>query len=133
MSDGQLQIVSFEQAKRLKEAGFDWGCDRYYSHEDCNPDIYDENSRLGERNSNFNHYSDSCSAPTVALALKWFRDEKNAQCGITCFENSERTMLFYEAKWQDEGFAYSTLDFDTYEAAESALLDELLNLLTKKS
>jgi hypothetical protein len=27
----ELQLVSFEQAKRLKKLGFDWECKYYYS------------------------------------------------------------------------------------------------------
>ena len=36
-NDKQLALVSFEQAKRLKEAGFDWPCnDNYYECERTN-------------------------------------------------------------------------------------------------
>jgi hypothetical protein len=31
MKDNQLQIVSIEQAKSLKELGFDWGAEEIYS------------------------------------------------------------------------------------------------------
>ncbi len=73
-----------------------------------------------------------CSSPTVALALKWFRDVKgiisfvepysfivsilNYQCSYVFRSNLGRKNYIEDKS------------FETYEQAESALLDELLML-----
>jgi len=135
-TDNQLQLVSFEQAKRLKEAGFDWECQYYYVKGD------EEDVRL-TYHQNFNGIVDSSepkSAPTVALALKWFRDVKNIHSGISY--DFEITNGLYIDKW---GYRYSYTKWvnkqngisnsvfsGTYESSESALLDVLLNLIENK-
>lgn len=85
--NNQLQLVTFEQAKRLKAAGFDWETLRYF-HADG--EFLDDDADKSEYNWNSsdvktltwlihgdNHpdEADVCSAPTVALALKWMRDK----------------------------------------------------------
>ncbi|OJV40852.1 MAG: hypothetical protein BGO29_14895 [Bacteroidales bacterium 36-12] len=141
MKTNELQLVSFEQARKLKRMGFDWECDHLYNGEllvrtDCFFDRKDLDIKLY---SNWNDagydWNDGVekewtSAPTVTLALKWFRDTKNLTCwidrnatgyyfGISKVDNGTTIYLSYEEK---------ELEFETYEQAESALLDELLKL-----
>jgi len=88
----ELELCSHEQAKRLKELGFDW------------------NSQL-----------------TVALALKYMRDVKGICTGITC--------KGIHCKWYEASYIHNNWHehiqclFNTYEAAEIGLLDELLTLI----
>jgi hypothetical protein len=106
MYKNQLQRVTRAQAEKLLAAGFDWHVillDNEYSF------------------------------PTVALALKWMRDVKNL------------TGQTYRTKWgwawetanADSGIYISSLyredSFTTYEAAESAMLDELLTQIEKQN
>ena len=125
MSDVELQDVSFAQARRLKALGFDWPTHTYYGiHGDISTRKY---SFL----SNHNALSPMASSPTVALALKWCRDEKGVICGV--LYNAARVTAgrnwFYSAfvngdeKWA-EGFS-------SYEEAESAMLDAVLGVLEK--
>jgi len=80
------------------------------------------------------------SAPTVALALKWFRDEKGMFFHIIsacpwskefyeCLENGEKYKID-KNKIKYSGFIldlkHSDIIFPTYAEAESALLDALL-------
>jgi hypothetical protein len=135
MNKEQLQLVTFEQAKKLKALGFDWETqDMYWSDgdlEDCmglynhnNGGVYDEKTY---------------SAPPVALALKWVRDKKNIQCGVDYVENMFNPInkIFYKGHYQNlvvgEIYEKFTQKFDTYEAAEYALLDKLLTVLEKKN
>lgn len=124
--ENQLQIVSFNQAERLEKLGFNWETNQFYN-------------KKGELKDsvwlNHNHFMfrDNYSAPTVALALKWFRDVK----GITGFCDNNYHGWFFE--YYSIGCDYIKYDsrdlflyFDTYEYAELALLDELLNLLENK-
>ena len=91
----KLQSITFEQAKRLIKAGFDWTVPSYYS------------------------------VPTVALALKWMRDEKKAIYLIG--SNGEEVVFCGEIS----GIDCRGVSFKTFEAAESNLLDEFLTLLEK--
>jgi hypothetical protein len=123
MNNQQLQLVTYKQAKRLKEAGFDWLTYHYYSSikELC-------------CNQSFQNFNDngiwSISAPTVALALKWFRDEKGvfgniigAYCDGKEFYWNE---VFINNEWVENQ------NFDSYEDVESNLLDRLLSMYYEK-
>jgi hypothetical protein len=100
MENKELQFVSFEQAQRLNKAGFDRKCDKMFWRDGM-----------------------GTAKPTVALALKWFRDEKKACMAIV---NSDEEVVFYGVISNKK---FSGVGFDTYEAAESAILDELLELI----
>ena len=118
----RLQIVNYEQAQRLKKAGFDWYV----------PDFYVENPndfmlekpvltkiKWDELDTTNIYYA----APTVALALKWFRGEKKIPNAV-CIKDFNWEFEYYYIVPSEK-----CDDYDTYEAAESALLDELLNIL----
>jgi len=126
MREQQLQIVNYEQAKKLKELGFDWIVQTTYNK---NTDVL--NFEWNNYNDS-NNYSGTCwtmltSAPTVALALKWFRDVKG-KIGIVEYRKEKDD-------WTEGGYHYhfSLIDMPqeiimckTYESAESALLDALI-------
>ena len=127
----QLSICSFEQAKRLREIEFDWITDKFY-HDNG---ILDSGAGLTPKNYNVSEFA--FSAPTVALALKWFRDEKDLVPIIRFRDTKEKyynTIKFTQANEIDYSWVNLYLDgfFDTYELAESVLLDELLNLIEKE-
>ena len=75
----ELSLVSFSQAERLAKAGFDWPVRMYYSYEEDRPENHEENPREGDYCS-VNHLNGAYSAPTVALALKWWWDVYGATC-----------------------------------------------------
>ncbi|MDR0431177.1 MAG: hypothetical protein LBH58_11970 [Tannerellaceae bacterium] len=119
MKEKQLPLVTFEQAKRLKEFGFD------YNAEFCFDEGGDGKARLGLKKMPYikiRHKYTLC--PTVALALKWIRDEKNMHEIVTAHTVCFSTESYYMANRKE---------FDDYEAAESALLDELLTILEKRN
>ena len=133
MKDNQLQIVTYGQAKRLKELGFDWECSNYYCR--INKTLHKFNNQI-EMNSN--NFPSNISAPIVALALKWCRDVKNIDFHIS------RCILETENLW-DNSIHYGKefifyinnnlcnyLPFETCDLAESALLDEILNILEQE-
>ena len=112
MRTKNLQSVTFEQAKRLKAAGFDW--------HDCETTGLSQIAYMEVIQDN---------RPTVPLALKWMRDEKKIKCGI------EYRKIEYVTKycwWYsiDNGGIVTTFNVSgNYEVTESALLDKLLDLL----
>jgi hypothetical protein len=140
MEEKQLQLVTHEQAQRLKQLGFNWECETFYidgnidnSHNMIN---YNNNEGLFWNKDDYDEEATDdgyCSAPTVALALKWMRDEK----GIRCAVNHE---TWYSTRTEAESNNYypkrqgekTGLGYSIYEAAETALLDELLTILEEE-
>ena len=130
----QLQVVKFEQAKRLKAAGFDWETRDYYVFDDESNALYED-----EELSNYNgeHHlpvswdeKEHCSAPTVALALKWARDVKGVRCYVKlAFTGSDSYGGYIE--FDDDPKKYVMAKSGTYEEAESALLDAVLGEIEK--
>ena len=123
MKEKELQLVNFEQAKRLKKINFNFVNDVFYSK---NGTLLCYKWEFGSYEKKYIEEHFVYPAPTVALALKWFRDEiKICNCisrEVSCYDS-----IKYVGKFKD---LYLTDDtFDTYEAAESALLDELLTLI----
>jgi hypothetical protein len=116
MKQKELQIVTFEQSKRLKALGFDWGCRAFYH---AMGGIIFSDCVKNEKQYGITY---KAAAPTVALALKWIRDEKHLNYSISCIGD------YYKFITDDDlGCNYSS-----YEELERALLDELLTVLEKE-
>jgi len=118
MSKKSLQLVSFEQAQRLKKAGFDWPVHARYDEEGAlwRSGICDHNTK-----------GIFPSAPTVALAFKWARDAEGIINFVDCnIDHYWRGYLFYD------GELGQTALYKTYEAAERALMDAVLDELEKE-
>jgi hypothetical protein len=125
----ELALVTYKQAQRLKELGFDWthtdsGCKWYYIEPD---------GKMLTMDLSFT--DKSIAAPSVALALKWIRDEKEVKCTV-------EQRYSGDGYWGYEGRIHindihdiydKTPVFDAYEAAENALLDKLLTILEKEN
>jgi hypothetical protein len=147
MKEKQLQFVTFGQAKRLKNLGFDWRCIAGYNNDGkkvyCKREAYYAQAiYANDMAINFNTSSAgvltpdyfTVSAPTVAQALKWFRDEKGYNMNALGLWNGKygyRIFVKYHTEYDIE-YQYSITSYDTCDAAESALLDELLNVLEKE-
>jgi hypothetical protein len=135
----ELQIVTYQQAVALRKLGFNWGTKEYYDKPfpkitkdglEHNNMVYLPYYRFGGMEYNS---GEDISAPTTALALKWFRDEKGI-IGSVLYDD-EHNRYEYKTQWvelQDSDYFYKGI-FETYEAAESALLDELINLINKQN
>jgi len=130
----KLQLVTFEQAKKLKEMGFDWRTSCYYIQNNEKHEFVDfVNVKANVRDcmypvdtftANYNAKKDHFSAPTIALAIKWFRDVERFMPYIRV-RNDHHTPV-YEPNIN--GYINNAGVHSIYESAESALLDELLKL-----
>lgn len=152
MNNNTLQIVSFEQAQKLKKAGFDWPCFRYYNMDCCSleddADKYEYNwNTTCNTDVAKRLYEDEwvevsvCSAPTVALALKFMRDKHNLACAVYasasgwswgvikgCHDATGGTFICGSGSdGPNDGGAW-----DTFEDCESAMLDKILKLIEEK-
>ena len=144
----KLQIVDFEQAKRLKDLGFDWEFNSigipnrkcYLPNGEvlCSANILISQPELG------NGYTeeDCISAPTVALALKWMRDVKNLfpvvrqqfTGGVTGKPEISADCSYIPELNYHNGLLHCTIySFKTYEQAETSILDKCLDLLENKT
>jgi len=126
MQEKQLVLVTYEQAKKLKEMGFDWKTRyRFYHYEN---EIHCGKGEEENYNQNFEYRYTSieCSAPTVALALKWFRDVKGKFNFVVPDFEYEKTLKFNYVVLGADTRIIGNKHFNTYEEAESALLDALL-------
>ena len=114
---------SLETAKLLKQAGFDWECDKGYD---------------GKRNEelwvllNFNLFNDKYSLPSLSVAQKWLREVKGIEVNVLCvYINLIKKYSYaaFEGKYNHE-----IIDdgFDTYEEALEAGIKKCLTLILEK-
>lgn len=94
-------FVTFEQAKALKELGFDWKCNHYYFMDwgeliSYNPwDIFDQ-LYVDFNNSSYwnNGESYTFSAPTLAQVQKWLYNQFSLWIEIT-YEVKKESFEYY--------------------------------------
>jgi hypothetical protein len=121
----QLALVSYGQAERLKKLGFDWRCLYWYRKDDARHEYPFEAFE-----KNYNEKEDCLSAPPLALALKWMRDEKSLFAAIRPYPGDDNELWFV---FESFGSCINPDYAGSYEDAESRLLDELLTFLEKEN
>lgn len=121
--------VSFEQAKVLKELGFDWGCNHYYGLDQF---LYEETKSIL---TNYSHINDTylISAPTLAQVHKWFREVKGIIIGVD-FDDYYNKFVCHVYKKLKSAYSCNLVlvngeDFDTYEQAFYTGIDKAIGLL----
>lgn len=148
---------SYEQSVKLKELGFDWKCDHYYTYGYENLDSENTNKIVRFHTDIFPNiprtisvYGLCYSAPRLDQAAAWLRDEKDIVVIAEPdwdYEDAEIHSDYLTGKWYfvvwkdgervDCNFDPSKEDeeiwlFDTYEQALSAGIDKALELLEKE-
>lgn len=141
-------LCSFEQAKKLKELGFDEETHKEYrtpvvrvfesgkaKYIERDPDVYD----TGRHASFYGDvsYENYISAPTVSDALDWVREEKGVMCAVELIRQSNRFGGVIGYKYGGvyiAGYFKEVLlpALDTHPLASSALLDAVLTYLEQK-
>lgn len=128
-------ITTYEQAKRLKELGYDKPTYQYLTEKF---DYHFNNDK--QTSKNHNAFDGVYSAPSLSEALQWIREKYEICCTVELinYEDYQR-IVTYLKKYRgvyltddDYEFAVTPNDFDTYPEAESAILDELLTYLEQK-
>lgn len=117
-------FITYEQAVKLKELGFDWGCDHYYH-------LYDEQSTLSAlpKFENFNKFDKNWSAPTLAQAQKWLREVKETEVIVIRIDEDIYSYMIYGELVN----VSSKTHFNFYEQALSAGIDRALELLKQEN
>lgn len=119
-------FVTFEQAKKLKELGFDWECFAYY--------LYDDNLEIGRQLQKYNsewHLINLgyISAPTLSQAQKWLREEKHL---LITIERDKEYGKFGCVIYRNDSLWKSDIvcDMNGYNVLQLTAIDKALELLT---
>lgn len=125
------KIVTFEQAERLENIGFDRIISHYYELENGKWGI--TNTLDKDFKDFFIRYPDERSiirlVPTVSEALDFIR-EKEIYCGVYPFMWGYKGMAIVQDKHNP--YTIEVEPLGTHPLAESALLDAVLTYLEKK-
>lgn len=109
--------VSYIAAQTLKQIGFNEPCKGVYMHGQCMLlDSYSYN-KLFEA-------TDTCSAPTIAVALKWLRNNYNIFVEITTFADGYTYTIKQFSV--ENGWVTRTDMKNVYESYEDAVCDGLI-------
>ncbi len=121
-SQEKLQLVTFEQAKKLKDLGFDLDCNMFYS---TNGEITEIN-KICVYDKQYAKEFFVYPAPSVALALKWFRVEYSLM-GCVIYDHTVGEAYHHYTYTYTLGARYHKC-FDSYEKAECQLLNKLIEI-----
>jgi hypothetical protein len=139
----EKEFVTYEQSLALKELGFDEPCFGFY--ELGNIDIYydtilQRQNHKFRNNTQLNFYGDlteKISAPIFSQAFRWFREKHDLPSEVRFVANLE----VYDYRITKIGIEYTNSfyegvkpvsAFNTYEEAESACIDKLIEIIKKK-
>lgn len=147
MSNSKLQLVTFEQANRLKDLGFDWW--ETNKHKPRQGDYYegrrdkeaiDKRTGLswGEKyERDLRRWEESQLFP-VAIAMKWMRDVHNLSGEVYATASGWQWQACKACADLTGGSTFKDSDFggpndsgawDTHEDCEKCCLDELLKIV----
>ena len=125
------EFVSYEQAVALKELGFDEICMGYF-------DV-----RLEHQIGNFNfteikgyHESVAALSPLKQQVFRWFREKKLHNTFPSIIQTRNWASLYRILEWHpgNDSTSISTSDYyDTYEEAEDACIDKLIELTKQQN
>ena len=133
------EFVTYNQALALKELGFDEPCLAFYSPKEELHPVFQEPSKGPYFNNG--SFIETLRAPLYQQAFRWFREKHNL-CGEVYTVNMgaidytfQIRDLYSEDIKHDNFEAYTggyTGTFLTYEEAESACLDKLIEICKNK-
>jgi hypothetical protein len=119
------EFVTYNQALKLKELGFDEHCLTYFKNGEFEYcwDEFVKNSEIQNVNNELDEY---ISAPLKQQAFRWFR-EKYSLVGLIEIDIYEYSFLIYDVNTDIRKFTSST--DNTYEGVESDCIDKLIELI----
>jgi len=126
----EKEFVSYEQAVALKELGFNEICMGYF-------DV-----RLEHQIGNFDfteikgyHESVAALSPLKQQVFRWFREKKLHNTFPSIIQTRNWATLYRIVEWHpgNDSTSISTSDYyDTYEEAENACIDKLIELVKQQ-
>jgi hypothetical protein len=117
------EFVTYEQAVALKELGFDDGCLAQYvvTLDGIGLEIWND--------ENYDSWQMRVSAPLKQQAFKFFREKHDLIASITIDEKGFDYTLYVPSNIEEFN---DNIVFDTYEEAEQACLDKLIEICKNK-
>jgi len=124
------EFVTYEQALALKELGFDEPC--FFAFDNCSTPMRCSDLRTNEQKFNGVNYNSSSytSQPTYSQVFRWFREKYNLKAYIIPIEYLDGTQETYQ--WNIFNKCHSGVDHLTYEEAEQACLDKLIEITNEE-
>lgn len=115
------EYVSFETAKMLKKAGFDWYTKNYYN--------YKGDFRYSINSTDWNKvgYLEYHSAPTLSFAARWIREKYNFNISVL-WDNEKCCYYEFVQKMTDKDYRVSSSGY--YPSYEEALEEGINVVLT---
>ncbi len=125
-------FVTYEQALALKELGFNEKCFAAYrdsewiGHDGPNSRYF--HAQLFSNSMFDDDQQEYCSAPLKSQVFKWFRDKHNINHVI----DKHRKFGFWIKLWNNLTCLGEFDEIKTYEEAESACIDKLIEIVKTK-
>ena len=135
----EREFVPYELAVKLKELGFDEPC--LFAFDNCSTPMRCTDLRTSEQKFNGVNYNSSTytSQPTFSQAFRWFREKYNLLNEIAFYRDDKRTKKahwYFIHEWNKDFTKRKTIKysiyFKTYEEAELACLDKLIEIVETK-
>ena len=121
------EFIPYEQALALKELGFDEPCFAVYIDKTLTIEddwLYSTNQDTFIESSNF-------SAPLYQQAVRWFREKHDLQASNIMFSNGKYDTGITRYKGTQSVWGNGPI-YDTYEEAELACLNKLIEIVKEK-
>ena len=131
----EKEFISYDEAMNLRAIGFDIPCISYYYIIGAPDEPYPPVLYLNEADElpiDYNNFGcgDIVSAPTFSQCFRWFREKHKLHSTITSI--SQESWQWHITKpGESLGKLYDE-DFYTYEEAELACLNKLIELIKTK-
>ena len=122
-------FVTYEQAVKLKELGFKYPCNHYYSLDSGLLHEETENDQTNYIHCNSKYL---ISAPTMSQAVKWLREVKGVKVYVKPLFSSEEYEYWISFKFRGYGGDEDYGVKDSWENALSAGIDQAFKLLKEE-
>jgi hypothetical protein len=122
------EFVIYEQALALKELGFDEPCLAFYSPKEELYPVFQEPSKGPYFNNG--SFIETLRAPLYQQAFRWFREKHNLVFNFISYNIVKPGEYHWSITWNDEAKASGIVK--TYEEAEQACLDKLIEIVNDK-
>ncbi len=121
------EFVPYELAVKLKKLGFNEPC--FFAFDNCSTPMRCTDLRTNEQKFEGVNYNSSTytSQPTFSQAFRWFREQRF----LIHFSSHDHNIHDFYIKWSPEKSILSDA-YDTYEEAELACLDKLIEIAESK-
>ena len=122
------EFITYEQALALKELGFDEPCLAGYQLQKAT--LFSDIPHTLNGNIHKNSEGSFTCAPTYSQAFRWFREKHNLMFNLNCYNFVKPIEYHWSITWNDEAKGHGLVE--TYEEAEQACLDKLIEIIKNK-